>query len=102
MAYIDRDKVLKAVEKMDRLDKETKTKYEYDKKGFLLLINSAPTADVVEVVRCKDCKYSVLLGNIEIDGIEEPCTIKCKYESYILGADDFCSLGERKDEKKKL
>ena len=44
MAYIDRDKVLKAVEKMDRLDKETKTKYEYDKKGFLLLINSAPTA----------------------------------------------------------
>ena len=62
MAYIDRDKVLKAVEKMDRLDKETKTKYEYDKKGFLLLINSAPTADVVEVKHGKwknsgDCDW---------------------------------------------
>ena len=49
MAYIDRDKVLKAVEKMDRLDKETKTKFEYDKEGFLLLIKSAPTEDVQEV-----------------------------------------------------
>ena len=35
--YIDRDKVLKAVEKLDRLDKETKTKYEYDKEGFCCL-----------------------------------------------------------------
>lgn len=103
MAYIDRDifinnELIPLVKRLDLCHPK-------QKKGVLMAIqklNEEPTADVVEVVRCKDCKYSVLLGNIEIDGIEEPCTIKCKYESYILGADDFCSLGERKDEKKKL
>ena len=44
--YISRETLLKAVEKMDRLDKETNTKYEYDKKGYILLIQNAPTADV--------------------------------------------------------
>ena len=34
---------------MDRIDKETKTKYEYNKEGYILLIQNAPTADVVEV-----------------------------------------------------
>ena len=82
MAYIDRDKVLKAVEKMDRLDKETKTKYEYDKKGFLLLINSAPTADVVEVVRCGECH------NCEWVGVHY-----CKHFNKNVEEDDYCSYG---------
>ncbi len=46
--YIDRETLLKAVEKMDRLDKES-TPYEYDKQGYILLIENAPTADVAEV-----------------------------------------------------
>lgn len=52
--YIEREVLLEAVKKMDRLEKETKTPYEYDKQGYLLLINNAPG---MEIVRCKDCKY---------------------------------------------
>lgn len=47
--YIKRETLLNAVEKIDRLDKETNTKYEYDKEGYILLIQNAPTADVEEV-----------------------------------------------------
>ena len=47
--YISREALLKAVEKMDRLDKETNTQYEYDKEGYILLIQNAPAADVEEV-----------------------------------------------------
>ena len=47
--YISREALLKAVEKMDRLDKETHTQYEYNKEGYILLIKNAPTADVQEV-----------------------------------------------------
>ena len=47
-------------------------------------IKRIPTADVVEVVRCKDCKHFVE---------EEFCMgigIICRF-------DDFCSYGERKE-----
>ena len=48
-------------------------------------IRKLPAADVVEVVRCKDCKHyksSLCWEN----GIFEPCD------------DDFCSKGERRTE----
>lgn len=56
-------------------------------------IQKFPTADVVEVVRCKDCKYysvdNVLLGNV------------CARLFTVFPMDeyDFCSYGERKDEE---
>ena len=55
------------------------------------MINEMPTADVVEAVRCKDCKYG------KIDSL-----FCCEYECSVFGnsnveADDFCSYGERKE-----
>ena len=49
------------------------------------------TADVVEVVRCKDCRHYVA----------EYCTrdIKSRTNMFYMCADDFCSYGERKDEE---
>lgn len=47
------------------------------------LVERQPTADVVEVVRCKDCKH------------KEHC---CLW-SIAFGDIDFCSYGERKDDK---
>lgn len=46
-------------------------------------------ADVVEVVRCKDCKYY----------IANYCTrdINGRTNMFYMNADDFCSYGERKD-----
>lgn len=54
-------------------------------------IKDTPTADVVEVVRCKDCQYYVA----------EYCTrdIKSRTNMFYMRADDFCSYGERKDEE---
>ena len=54
-------------------------------------VSTMPDADVVEVVRCKDCKW------------DRPDTLLDKHWcSRLLGcmevrADDFCSYGERKD-----
>lgn len=56
-------------------------------------INSIPAADVVEVVRCRDCKYgtsvwsgSVLCGHPEYNLLEGALA----YE-----ADHFCAYGKR-------
>ena len=46
-------------------------------------IENAPAADVVEVVRCKDCKH----------WCEPTCQIKVS--QYGLYSDDFCSCGEK-------
>lgn len=56
---------------------------------FNEFINEQPAADVVEVVRCRDCYYSV----ISKDGNRG-----CKYLELEVEDDDFCSYGERKDE----
>lgn len=47
------------------------------------VIKNIPSADVVEVVRCKDCKYHV----------EFPS--KCNKLHLTMLPNDFCSYGER-------
>ena len=69
--YIEREILLKAVEKMDKLDKEVKPSYEYNKQGYILLIKNAPTADVVEVKHAK--------WEINSDGYYPYCS-HCKTE----------------------
>lgn len=70
-------------------------------------------ADFVEVVRCKDCKYAVELDkHCEINKASyRHCTmgrgdeeefVWHKYKKYykgysIVGLDEYCSYGERKD-----
>lgn len=52
---------------------------------ILLNIKKQPTADVVEVVRCKDCKHSNEYGTI------------CRYSvGRAVEPDHFCSYGKRK------
>ena len=51
------------------------------------IVAQQPTADVVEVVRCKDCRYCEI-GNK--DGW-------CNLNDCIVYLDDFCSNGERMD-----
>ena len=57
--------------------------------GLLAAIDLIPAADVVPVVRCKDCKYNRHNGR------------KCLHpDSIILTPDDndFCSYGKRVEE----
>ena len=71
-----------------------------------LLITKQPTADVVEVVRCKDCKcfmeYSEEYeGNVE--GADGDCYLRymnsCNVSEQFCAVrhDDFCSCGKRKE-----
>lgn len=50
-------------------------------------VKEIPTADVVEVVRCKDCKWW------HTDG----CAFRKDAVKDLPAADDFCSHGERKE-----
>ena len=75
-------------------------------KGVLMAINKieeAPAADVVEVVRCKDCVYSREMDKYEREIYLSNCvgcTMHSKsYHGVIMQDDDFCSYGERKDEE---
>ena len=54
------------------------------------MIADAPAADVVEVVRCKDCKHY----------IASYCTrdIKGRTNMFYMTENDYCSYGERIDD----
>ena len=75
--YIDREAILKNLP--DDLP------YKASVKRVLI---QAPAADVVEVVRCKECKY---FTGKDYDG----CCIKNGLATRYLN--DFCSYGERKE-----
>lgn len=60
-------------------------------------IREMPAADVAEVVRCKDCKYSTLPSELT-QRYGKPGTLTC-HNRYApcnrrnVGGDDFCSRG---------
>lgn len=56
-------------------------------------IRSIPTADVAEVVRCKDCKY---YQDNNGGYLQDMCRWR---QDETPDEDDFCSFGERKDDK---
>ncbi len=66
----------------------------------LKCINDAPPIDAVPVVRCKDCKYSMLWRK-PTDKVIGDCYIRkmnSENEQFcMVGADDFCSYGERRE-----
>lgn len=56
------------------------------------VINDVPTADVVEIVRCKDC--------IHRDPEDKKCdgTFQAKCGMFQMDDNDFCSYGKRRKE----
>lgn len=49
-------------------------------------------ADVVPVVRCKDCKYAYINSFSAASGVA-----LCSSSAKVMQQDDFCSYGERRD-----
>ena len=64
----------------------------------LRAIESAPTVDAVEVVRCKDCKH--FKPGLGAEGIKF-CKRDKLGRSVFMRNDDFCSYGERKVNERK-
>ena len=94
MAYIDKDLLLKDIgESVVFTVRNAETSPELrGARKIIDRIKNAPTADVVEVVRCKDCTHwgGITFGNIcrRWTGLNvKNCT----------KPNDFCSYGERKD-----
>ena len=101
--YIDADKLteafVKAAKQVGNIG---------DQIAFRMMINEIPAADVVEVVRCKDCKHKPN-GYTDDDVLrypnfphEEnnpcPCQVyEDKWYSWIPNDDSYCSYGERAD-----
>ena len=86
--YIDAEKVMAEINRIGGHNL-----CEWETIGVKALIDRQPTADVVEVVRCKDCVYwgGVTYGFVcrKFSGMD---TKIC------MGADHYCSYGERREE----
>ena len=65
--------------------------YVYDTNAVLDSIDSQPTVDAVEVVRCKDC-----IRRYDTDECPMCFLIEGKYNEYTNG-NGFCDRGERKE-----
>lgn len=79
--YIDVDKLLEYVERFTpTINGETTMQC------VKTAIRYAPTADVVEVVRCKDCEFRVLTQN----------GYMCRINAVVTSDNGYCNYGKRK------
>ena len=63
---------------------------------------ATPTADVVEVVRCMDCKYYKVEITDPFGGINSQlhlCMKNYPYKTVMVNRYDFCSRAERKENR---
>lgn len=85
--YIDADKLIADIEEHHVSDGK-----------FQHWVETQPTADVVEVVRCGECKHTYLSDNF---GITAPW-LMCKRHignAYKVSEGDYCSWGERRTDE---
>lgn len=95
--YIEREATIASIENVLRGRTDEKGSHAYLAFSmFAELIKIAPTADVVEVVRCKDCQYGK--GEDHEGSIKVPFMYHCTYDDLSYnGADHYCSYGKRKE-----
>lgn len=86
--YIKREDAIKAYAKAFNLADDC---IEYAS----VILKDIPPADVVEVVRCKDCEHFEAINNDDHGWCklisDLPCEMSVRYD------DDYCSYGERAD-----
>lgn len=67
--------------------------------GARKLMVDAPTADVVEVVRCKDCSHYIEMKGFDYNGRKAR---SCVWHSALRGENDYCSDGIRRTSQKEV
>lgn len=89
MAYIEKEPIIEFITKgLNNPDKSEA--YGYDAVEILSEIEYTPIADVVEVVRCKDCEKK----QGKINGCGD---VYCSLHKGYFDKDAFCSYGKRRD-----
>ena len=83
--YINRDDLRNALYESDTLTIEG-----------LGILNRFPAADVVEVVRCKNCKFGDSAYLQKFISEDAPPSIICVQYKRIVEADEFCSYGRKR------
>jgi hypothetical protein len=63
------------------------------------IISGQPAADVVEVVRCKDCMYGEHCYPSKRIGEEAEPAYWCKFMDQIVSVDGYCAYGKKMDGK---
>ena len=98
--YIDADALMKELQ--EEIDFETsmytEEQNEYFNMGLKCAIRdvkSQPLADVVEVVRCRDCKHCFEKNAVGVS------LLYCALNSHYTLETNFCSYGERKEQCEK-
>ena len=95
--YIERAAIHELVKRIPKYEM-----FNYDRTEALLGINpddvdfgvdKIPTADVVEVVRCKNCRY------YPTTKVNEKGFLICPASSMEITEADYCSYGERMDKE---
>ena len=59
-----------------------------------------PTVDAVEVVRCKDCKFSRPFTEEELKAEYRVGEWHCAFWYAEMHKDDYCSCGERREDER--
>lgn len=84
--YIKREALLKKLFPYGMPDNGN---YGVNAKAVRVTVEKMPAADVVEVVRCKDCIFN--------NGLLDFGDLQCRILGVPMKNDDFCSYGEKTD-----
>lgn len=93
--YIDADMLLRILETDEEYNKDNPQRVD----GIIDAVQeiiAMPTADAVEVVRCKDCKH----GELGINPNDNTECVYCDTLDEVWEVDDFCVMGERREDER--
>lgn len=99
--YIEREAAINAIKRYGTINGSSLGYHSGAVDCAISTIEAFPVADVVEVVRCKDCKYAKELTQAEEQIYTNDC-IMCTQihpdgNRIAMFLNGFCSYGERKD-----
>lgn len=86
--YVDIDDIIKTFEKLHGEESALLNCYNAD--WIVSFLESQPTADVQEVVRCKDCLHR------DPEDKKCDCSFQARGGIFPMEDDDFCSYGKRR------
>lgn len=96
--YIEKQKAYNVIHEHGGCDAADEWSKGYDEgiTTALEVISRLPAADVQPIVHCKDCKYRKE-HHYEVKGEAPYVKYSCKFTTYSMSGEGFCSFGARMD-----